>query len=866
MSREFQLPGEYVNAAGNRQYQAGEAFLNEAEGSGAITGQCALAFSNSGACLSVTITGTCALTLTPTASISGGAATAFYSLSRNRYGNTGPVVKLRENNANTLQDFKLNGSNVLVTDDGNEDTVAEWLTATGASSAFIRRLYDHSPNDNHTPEQTTDSAQPLLVLNASNGKAAAQFDGTNDWLDLSNSLFSLHDATAVVSVQPGDTANRWAVGSSGAGARFDMGVNNGNLTVRIGNVSGTVMEMFPPTAGQDYVLMGRSTSGTDNTSARTNMGSEKTGTNTQTGNVPALNLGSLNDGSSAFWLGYIFEVAIYDACLNDTERDTEERLFADWMNIPLLLKETIDNTGTGCDGVDAADFDGDDLVDAVVTLEVRKVYFFHQDPAGTYTRYDIDAVGNGASSKVEGVALADVDGNGRLPFIVDQLLGEISVYKPDSGRDFTGTWTRSSIKTGRSNLQAIWAVDLDGDGEDELVYTWEGTSNGQGGVNWLKFTGSDVTNSAHYTDNVMVQHNGAWGLNYQMLDLAGAGVRDFLFTARAETNGRNSAGVGGVYWLERPATITNAWTKHTIDATDADFLHVDTGNFFGNDHDIIVNESNGDVSLYDSSGGYGSPITPDVLSFGEELAEFNVRNTGLQSGGRDVWISSGNEWVSLRRWGGSSWVEVTRQPTAKQDGKIVQAQLTSDAFSDLLATDSNDGKTNIYSLFNVTALAQITGECALAVSGTGALTGSGALAGTCALTITPTGTLTGSVNVTGSCALTITPTGTLIALDGSITGLCGLTITPTGALTGSGALTGTAALMLVLTGNVSAETSIVGGCTLAFALSGILTDAFPPASLCICDLTFRPVLDIDDLAMTPVLAIDDLEFEPPCEC
>lgn len=75
---------------------------------------------------------------------------------------TGAVVQLREDNGNTTQDFKLNGSNVLVTDDVSEDTVATWLSANSASNAYASALYDQSTAGNDFTQATT-TEQPLFV-------------------------------------------------------------------------------------------------------------------------------------------------------------------------------------------------------------------------------------------------------------------------------------------------------------------------------------------------------------------------------------------------------------------------------------------------------------------------------------------------------------------------------------------------------------------------------------------------------------------------------------------------------------------------------------------------------------------------------
>ncbi len=98
---------------------------------------------------------------------------AFFAFSASRYlraAYTGPVIQLRENGGNTTKDFKvLAGS--LVTNDANEDTVSEWLTANSATIAFVSVWYDQSGNGRNF-QQTDNSLQPRLTLAWSNGKPA----------------------------------------------------------------------------------------------------------------------------------------------------------------------------------------------------------------------------------------------------------------------------------------------------------------------------------------------------------------------------------------------------------------------------------------------------------------------------------------------------------------------------------------------------------------------------------------------------------------------------------------------------------------------------------------------------------------------
>ena len=91
-----------------------------------------------------------------------------------------PVCQLREDIGDTTQDFIIVGG-VLVTDDVNEDTVADWLTANGASNAFVSILYDQSGNARNMVQATTGN-QPIYAATGVNGFPA--------WRHVSSDFFA----------------------------------------------------------------------------------------------------------------------------------------------------------------------------------------------------------------------------------------------------------------------------------------------------------------------------------------------------------------------------------------------------------------------------------------------------------------------------------------------------------------------------------------------------------------------------------------------------------------------------------------------------------------------------------------------------
>lgn len=250
------------------------------------------------------------------------ALAADYSLSRYLNSYTGPVALLSDVEETATQDFKLNGSNVLVTDDVSEDTVADWLTAQSSASGTARvgRLYDHSGNANHTPIQTgTD--MPTLIQGDINGLACLSFnDAQSPWLDL-NDLLTLGQYTALLTVAVDDNSElRLAIGSSTANGRLYIGVDTGGWYFRSGASAASPAGTVP--ADTVATLLDLRHDGTA-ISGRADKTEIYTATDSGTGTPANLTLGAFSQGASSPWDGRIFEVRLYSNALNDTDRNTQ---------------------------------------------------------------------------------------------------------------------------------------------------------------------------------------------------------------------------------------------------------------------------------------------------------------------------------------------------------------------------------------------------------------------------------------------------------------------------------------------------------------------------------------------------------------
>ena len=150
-------------------------------------------------------------------------AEAGYSVRKIRDGYTGSALRIREDSGNTETDIGFDSN-------GDLDTAAI-ASHCGANNGYVVTWYDQSGNG-YDATQATKTNQPQIYNGSSvitkNGKPAAQFDGTNDELDLPNAVqpANINNCSAFT-VQANTTGFGLFLGTSNGAARWYQGFHTG---------------------------------------------------------------------------------------------------------------------------------------------------------------------------------------------------------------------------------------------------------------------------------------------------------------------------------------------------------------------------------------------------------------------------------------------------------------------------------------------------------------------------------------------------------------------------------------------------------------------------------------------------------------
>ena len=200
-------------------------------------------------------------------------------------------------------------------------------------------------------------------------------------------------------------------------------------------------------------------------------------------------------------------------------------------------EHVIDGNFNGARACEPADVDGDGDMDVVATGFAADDVAWWENTAGdgsTWSEHTIDASFN------EGVSVfaVDLDGDGDL----DVAAGGDSLTWWENRNGLGTTWTEHTVQGGFSNVLAIFAADVDGDGDMDLLSAAESADQ----IAWWQNTSGDGSAWAEHV--LATGFNGAHSVYAS--DVDGDGDLDVLAAAEYDdevTWWENEAGDGSVW-------------------------------------------------------------------------------------------------------------------------------------------------------------------------------------------------------------------------------------------------------------------------------------------------------------------------------
>ncbi|MEM1180733.1 MAG: cadherin-like domain-containing protein, partial [Acidobacteriota bacterium] len=211
-------------------------------------------------------------------------------------------------------------------------------------------------------------------------------------------------------------------------------------------------------------------------------------------------------------------------------------------------ERVVDSNFNDARSVYAADLDGDGDLDVIgASFNVADIAWW-ENTAGDGTAWSKTLI-DGSFSGAHSVFAADVDGDGDLDILgAARDANDISWWENTAGD--ASAWTERSVDNNFSGARSVFAADLDGDGDldvlgagefaDDIAW-WENTAGN--GSSWSKRT---------------IEGSFDRPFAVRAADLDGDGDLDVLGAARNADD---------ITWWENTAGDATAWTEHTVDGS-----------------------------------------------------------------------------------------------------------------------------------------------------------------------------------------------------------------------------------------------------------------------------------------------------------
>ena len=264
-------------------------------------------------------------------------------------------------------------------------------------------------------------------------------------------------------------------------------------------------------------------------------------------------------------------------------------------------EHTIDAAFTAAHSVSAADVDGDGDTDVLGAANSADEITWWENTAGdgsAWIDHTIDAAFDGAIS----VTAADVDGDGDTDVLGAAQAGNTVAWWENTAGDGS-TWTEHTIDGAFDQASSVFASDVDGDGDTDVL----GAGVVANSIAWWENTAGD--GSAWTEHTIDGDFNGA--ISVSGADVDGDGDPDVVGAAR---------GAGDITWWENTAGNGSAWTEHNISIDFDNAISVHTTDLDG-DGDIDVLGAAiiaGDITWWENTAGDGSTWTEHTID-----GEFN---------------------------------------------------------------------------------------------------------------------------------------------------------------------------------------------------------------------------------------------------
>ena len=344
---------------------------------------------------------------------------------------------------------------------------------------------------------------------------------------------------------------------------------------------------------------------------------------------------------------------------------------------PVFTAADIDTSADGATSVFAADMDGDGDMDILSASQSDNTIAWLENDGNvnpTWTAADIATSANRAYS----VFAADMDGDGDMDILSASTSDNTIAWYENDG-NVNPTWTAADIATSANGAVTVFAADMDGDGDMDILSASELDNTiawyeNDGNVN-PTWTAADIATSANGAQSVFAA------------DMDGDGDMDILSASFNDNT---------IAWYENDGNVNPTWTAADI-ATSADgAISVFAADMDGDGDMDILSASYGDntIAWYENDGNANPTWTAADIATSANRARSVFAADMDGDGDMDILSASYNDdtiaWYENDGNANPTWTAADIATSADGAISVFAADMDGDGDMDILSASAVD--------------------------------------------------------------------------------------------------------------------------------------------------------------------------------
>jgi hypothetical protein len=346
---------------------------------------------------------------------------------------------------------------------------------------------------------------------------------------------------------------------------------------------------------------------------------------------------------------------------------------------PSWTASDIATSASGATSVFAADMDNDGDMDILSASQSDNTIAWYENNGASdpsWSASNIDTSANGAQS----VFAADMDNDGDIDILsASDNDDTIAWYENDGASN--PSWTASDIATDADGAKSVFAADMDGDGDMDIVsasmnddtIAWY-ENDGNANPSW---TASDIDANAVSARSVFAA------------DMDGDGDMDIISASYSDST---------IAWYENTATFSldPSWTSSDLATSVSGAASVFAADMDGDgDMDIVSASMNDDTIAWYENDGAANPswTAADIDTNADGAYDVHVADMD-NDGDLDILSASQSDhtiaWYENNNGDGSSWSAANIDTNAASAKSVFAADMDNDGDMDILSASYND--------------------------------------------------------------------------------------------------------------------------------------------------------------------------------